>query len=94
MSHGNRDLHTRRSVEIPYVGALLCAERTSEHVALYEESIEAVFWCDVDECALQCRRLLGNEAWRESVRAGGIKAVLLGGFGSKVGEQSGEANHG
>ena len=75
LSKGNRDLHTTRSMEIPYAGGVLCAERTSEHMALYEEGVEAVFWGDVDECARQCRRLLDDDAWRESVRSAGMARV-------------------
>lgn len=75
LSKGNRDLHTTRSMEIPYAGGVLCAERTSEHRALYEEGVEAVFWHDAEECARQCRRLLDDEAWRESVRMAGMARV-------------------
>lgn len=75
LSKGNRDLHTTRSMEIPYAGGVLCAERTSEHMELYEEGVEAVFWRDVDECARQCRRLLDDDAWRESVRSAGMARV-------------------
>ena len=47
LSKGNRDLHTTRTFEIPYCGGLLCAERTSEHLQLYQEDVEAVYWSDV-----------------------------------------------
>jgi hypothetical protein len=75
LSKGNRDLHTTRTMEIPYAGGVLCAERTSEHMDLYEEGVEAVFWRDVDECARQCRRLLDDDAWRQSVRSAGMARV-------------------
>jgi hypothetical protein len=64
LSKGNRDMHTRRSVEIPALGGLLCAERTAEHLTLYDEGQEAVFWSDAEECASQCLRLLADESRR------------------------------
>lgn len=75
LSKGNRDLHTTRTMEIPYAGGVLCAERTSEHLELYKEDVEAVFWSEVNECAQQCRRLLEDQTWRESVRRGGMARV-------------------
>ena len=81
LSKGNRDLHTTRTMEIPYAGGVLCAERTSEHRELYEEGVEAVFWSDADECARQCRRLLDENAWRESVRRAGMERVRASGRG-------------
>lgn len=75
LSAGNRDLHTRRSVEIPYAGGVLCAQRTSEHLAMYREDEEAVFWSDAEECAEQCRRLLRDDTFRESVRVAGMRRV-------------------
>lgn len=75
LSKGNRDLHTTRSMEIPYAGGLLCAERTSEHLALYQEDSEALFWKNAEECAAQCRRLLEDDEFRESVRQAGMKRV-------------------
>lgn len=67
LSKGNYDLHTTRSVEIPLLGGLLCAERTSEHLALYKEDYEAVFWKDTEECAVQCRRLLDDDSLRSKI---------------------------
>jgi spore maturation protein CgeB len=70
LSKGNHDLHTNRTFEIPAVGGLLCAERTSHHTALYCEGVEAVFWQDAEECAKVCWQLLKNPdrtqeiAWR------------------------------
>lgn len=59
LSKGNRDLHTTRSVEVPFIGsAAFCAERTSEHMEMYREGEEAVFWDSPQECAQVCRRLL------------------------------------
>lgn len=75
LSKGNRDLHTRRSVEVPFVGGLLCAERTSEHQQMYKEDVEAVFWNDADECAQICKDLLKDDARRERIRLAGMKRV-------------------
>jgi spore maturation protein CgeB len=67
VSRGNRDLHTTRSLEIPALGALFCAERTSEHLAMYREGVEAIFWADAQECASQCVKVLSDEAGRKRI---------------------------
>jgi spore maturation protein CgeB len=79
LSKGNRDLCTGRSFEIPQLGGVLCAERTSEHLALYAEDVEAVFWNDSDECAEKCKRLLSDEIWRNQVaQKGQLRAIQNG----------------
>jgi len=79
LSKGNRDLCTRRSFEIPHLAGVLCAERTPEHLALYAEDVEAVFWNDPDECAEKCKRLLSDEAWRNQVaQKGRLRAIQNG----------------
>jgi len=83
VSHGNRDLHTRRSVEIPYAGGLLCAERTTEHIAMYREGVEAVFWKDVEECAVVCKKLLADYELRERIRLQGMRRVRQGGYSNE-----------
>tara|TARA_R110000751_G_scaffold1474_8_gene5579 strand:- start:5722 stop:6783 length:1062 start_codon:yes stop_codon:yes gene_type:complete len=75
LSKGNRDLYTRRSVEIPFAGGLLCAERTTAHENMYQEGQQAVFWEDAAECILKCKRLLQDETLRETIRSNGMQRV-------------------
>jgi len=75
LSKGNRDLHTTRSLEIPALGSLLCAERTSEHQAMYEEGVEAVFWSSAEECAAQCRALLADDQRRAAIAQAGQRRI-------------------
>jgi len=75
LSKGNRDLHTRRSAEIPFCGGLFCAERTEEHQAMYREGEEAIFWSSTEECIDQCNRLLADDRQREQIRLAGMKRV-------------------
>jgi spore maturation protein CgeB len=75
VSKGNRDEHTQRSLEIPYAGGLLCAERTSEHTSMFKEGHEAVFWDSPEECIRVCRGLLLNEDKRRAIVAAGMRRV-------------------
>ncbi len=80
LSKGNRDLHTTRTFEIPYCGGLLCAERTSEHVELYQEDVEAVFWDEVTECIEKCQKLLQDETMRNEIAEKGRIRCLRNGI--------------
>jgi hypothetical protein len=80
LSAGNRDLQTTRSCEIPSLGALLCAERTREHLALYKEGEEAVFWDNADECSRCCEVLLNEPELRKSIAALGRLRYLKNGW--------------
>lgn len=71
LSKENRDLHTTRSLEIPALGALMCAERTVEHQAMYDEGREALFWRDAQECAAACRDVLNDEPRRAAMAQAG-----------------------
>lgn len=75
LSKGNRDLHTQRSLEIPYCGGLFCGERTSEHEFLYRDGLQAVFWNDAEECAHHCQKLLADPEQREAICLAGQKRV-------------------
>jgi len=74
LSKGNRDLHTTRSLEIPYAGGLLCAQRTEEHQHLYIEGVEAAFWSDASECVKVCKDLLSNGKL-DQLRLAGMQRV-------------------
>ena len=88
LSKQNRDLHTTRSLEIPSLGGVFCAERTEEHLALYEEDKEAVFWSSAEECAAKCRALLADEAWRRSVAQNGhLRYMKNGSTNEKIAEK-------
>lgn len=76
LSKGNRDLHTTRTFEIPYMGSLLCAERTEEHMALFQEDIEAIFWKDLDECVEKCLKLLSNDVLIDEIKEKGRERLL------------------
>ena len=76
LSKGNEDLHTTRSMEIPAMGVLLCAERTSDHERMYRDGVEAVFWTDADECADQCLALLADPDRIKAIAAAGRRRVI------------------
>jgi spore maturation protein CgeB len=84
LSRGNRDLHTTRSSEITYAGGLLCAKRTSEHLQMYQDGVEAVFWSSVEECILKCRDLLTDETRRAQIRLAGKKRICDLGLGNET----------
>lgn len=89
LSKGNRDQHTTRTMEIPYAGGLLCAERTSEHLTLYQEGEEAVFWRDADECVRVCRDLLAHPEKIERIKTAGRVRVLTNRVGAQdVGQKA------
>lgn len=88
LSKGNRDLHTTRSMEVPALGGLLCAERTSEHESLYQDGVEAVFWKDAAECAQLCAHWLSNESGRNALsQAGRIRLQRNGHLNENVMQQ-------
>lgn len=71
LSQQNRDLSTTRTAEIPSIGSLFCAQRTVEHLYLYKDGVEAVFWDDAEECARRCTELMANPEKRAAIAAAG-----------------------
>ncbi|MCU0315562.1 MAG: glycosyltransferase [Fimbriimonadaceae bacterium] len=76
LSKGNRDHHTTRSVEIPYLEQVLVAPRTNEHLEMYEEGKEAIFWSSLEECADQIKQLLSDPERRDAIAAAGKARAL------------------
>ena len=79
LSKENRDLHTTRSLEIPALAGLLCAQRTTEHTAMYTEGQEALFWKGADECAAVCRIALADDDRRRAIAKAGHQRVKQNG---------------
>jgi len=60
LSSGNDDDITRRCVEIPASGSLLCCQRTNTLKKIFKENKEALFFSTPEECFLKCKNILQN----------------------------------
>lgn len=70
------DAFTTRSFEVPAAGAMLLAERTTDHRELFEEDREAVFFSSMDELCDKLRFYLRAEASRRRIAEAGRARVL------------------
>lgn len=83
LSKSNRDLHTRRSAEVPALGSLLLAERTSEHVAIFGEDEGAALWSSPEECIEKASALLRDDNLRQALASEGRRRVLERGLSNE-----------
>lgn len=79
LSKGNLDLHTTRSLEIPAMGQVLCGERTDEHLELYKEGEEALFWDSPEECAANTLSALQSDDLIQRMGRAGRARLLKNG---------------
>ena len=83
LSHRNRDLHTRRTMEVPAAGGVLLAERSSEHRLLFEEGVESLYWKNATDCAELARHMLSSESWLAAIRTDGHQRLAEVGVGNE-----------
>ena len=76
----NRDRVTTRSVEIPACGGFMLAERTEEHLALFEEDVEAAYFSNDDELLDKARWYLAHEGARARVAEAGRRRCWSGSY--------------
>jgi spore maturation protein CgeB len=76
----NHDQQTTRSVEVPACAGFMLAERTAEHLALFEEGVEAEFFSSAEELLGKCRHYLEDEAARVAIARRGYERCFASGY--------------
>jgi hypothetical protein len=76
----NRDLQTTRSIEVPMSGNLMLAERTSEHLDLFKEGVEADFFTGIEELISKVEFYTNNTQLALSIGKNGRARCMSSGY--------------
>jgi spore maturation protein CgeB len=74
----NRDGHVMRTFEIPACGAFMLADRTEEHLNMFEEDKEVILFSSIDEAIKKIKYCLEHNAERICVAQNGYNKVVNG----------------
>lgn len=79
----NFDTQTTRSVEIPACGGFMMAERTNEHLNMFDEGREAAFFSSNEELLQKCLYYLTHETERKCIAEAGRNRVITSGYSNE-----------
>jgi len=74
------DEHTTRTFEIPAIGGFMLADRTNEHLELFEEGKEAEYFGSEEEYRDKLKFYLANEAARDCIARAGHQRCMISGY--------------
>ncbi len=75
LSKENDDDITRRCIEIPASGSLLCSEKTKTLSFIFKDNIDAVFFETAKECFEKCNNLLNDESLIKKITKNGHNKI-------------------
>jgi len=80
----NEDSHNMRTFEIPGIGGIMLAPRTTEHLSFFKDQVEAFFYSSLDECCQLIHHLLSiKDSESKTIRHNARSASISKGYSYK-----------